>query len=67
MVEVQKVGDVVVHHLEGETPPVGTQISGTIEDERRSGLSRHHTATHLVGAAARKILGPHVWQAGASK
>ena len=67
VVEVQKVGDVVVHRLEGETPPVGTQISGTVDDERRSGLSRHHTATHLVGAAARKILGPHVWQAGASK
>jgi len=67
VIEVQKVGDVVVHRLEGETPPVGTQISGTVDDERRSGLSRHHTATHLVGAAARKILGPHVWQAGASK
>ncbi|MEC8997458.1 MAG: alanine--tRNA ligase [Candidatus Thermoplasmatota archaeon] len=67
VVEVQKVGDVVVHHLEGETPPVGTQISGTVNAERRLGLSRHHTATHLVGATARKILGPHVWQAGASK
>ncbi|OIR21604.1 MAG: alanine--tRNA ligase [Marine Group III euryarchaeote CG-Epi2] len=67
MVHAQKIGDVVVHNIEGPLPPVGTLISGIIDDSHRSGLSRHHTATHLIGAAARKILGTHVWQAGASK
>ena len=67
VIDVQKVGDVVVHHLEGKTPPIGTIVSGIIDDNRRTGLSCHHTATHLVGAAARQILGSHVWQAGASK
>jgi len=67
MVNAQKIGDVVVHNLEGPLPPVGTIISGVVDDSHRSGLSRHHTATHLIGAAARKILGTHVWQAGASK
>ena len=67
MVHAQKIGDVVVHNIEGPLPPVGTLISGVIDDSHRSGLSRHHTATHLIGAAARKILGTHVWQAGASK
>ena len=67
MVAAQKLGDVVVHNLEGALPPVGTIISGTVDDSHRSGLSRHHTATHLIGAAARKILGTHIWQAGASK
>ena len=67
MIDAQKIGDVVVHNLEGPLPPVGTIVSGVVDDSHRSGLSRHHTATHLIGAAARKILGTHVWQAGASK
>ena len=67
VIDVQKIGDVVLHQIEGEVPPLGTQITGLVDDDRRSSLSRHHTATHLIGAAAREILGSHVWQAGASK
>ncbi|MEC8077287.1 MAG: alanine--tRNA ligase [Candidatus Thermoplasmatota archaeon] len=65
--DVQKVGNVVIHTIEGSIPPVGVEVTGIIDDDRRSSLSRHHTATHLIGAAAREILGPHIWQAGASK
>ena len=67
VVDVKKIGDVVVHHVKGTIPAVGTIISGELDDFHRNNLSRHHTATHLIGAAARKILGSHVWQAGASK
>ena len=67
VVDVKKVGDVILHHLDDKAPSKGTEIEGIIDDVHRSSLSRHHTATHLIGAAAREILGSHIWQAGASK
>lgn len=46
---------------------IGKNVHGAINWTRRITLARHHTATHLVVAAARKVLGNHIWQAGAQK
>ncbi len=68
VVHVDKVGNVVVHKVEGEMQAVeGKQITSTIDENRRRRLQRHHTATHIVNGAARKILGNHIWQTGAHK
>ena len=66
---VEKRGDIIVHHLEDEDTvlPVGEVVRGLIDRVRRDALTRHHTATHLVLAAARQVLGDHVWQSGAQK
>ncbi len=65
---VEKRGDVIVHHLEGDAVlPVGEMVKGLIDRERRDAHTRHHTATHIVLAAARQVLGDHVWQSGAQK
>ncbi len=65
--DVQKYDGVIVHFIEGEGPPDGSEVHGKIDWKRRYSLMRHHTATHLVVAAARELFGDHVWQWGAQK
>ena len=62
----EKINNVVLHHVDGDIDDgvVGKKANGTIDWTRRMTLARHHTGTHLVIAAARKVLGQHIWQAG---
>ena len=73
-----KINNIVLHQIQvpedeiKETEnklqkQIGQEITEEIDWDRRITLARHHSATHLVVAAARKILGNHIWQAGAQK
>ncbi|WP_336024202.1 alanine--tRNA ligase [Halobellus salinisoli] len=62
-----QVRDGVVLHRTDDTPGKGEFVRGQLDVERRRRLMRHHTATHIIGYAARQILGEHVRQAGAQK
>ncbi|ESP88642.1 alanine--tRNA ligase [Candidatus Halobonum tyrrellensis] len=64
--DVQSHDGVVVHRTDAD-PGKGEFVRGQVDAERRWRLMRHHTATHIVGAAAREVLGEHVRQAGAQK
>ncbi len=65
--EVFKQGAIIIHKVPKHEFREGDKIKGHIDWERRKQLAQHHTATHIVNGAARKVLGKHVWQAGAAK
>ena len=72
VVNCEKVGKCVLHILNEPLPKatdayIGKDVIGVVDIERRNILRNHHTATHIVFAACRKVLGPHVWQNGAKK
>ncbi|MEM2105826.1 MAG: alanine--tRNA ligase [Candidatus Bathyarchaeia archaeon] len=68
VVDVQKVGKVIVHKIAGAVvPKEGTVVKGVIDWEKRYALMKAHTATHLINGAARRVLGQHVWQFGTQK
>lgn len=67
VVSVFKVGNVIIHQLDDKPPVTEGVVEGVIDWHRRYILMRHHTATHIVLGAARRVLGDHVWQAGAEK
>ncbi len=69
VVAVRDVDGVILHEIEGDTGKIsrGMHVRGSIDYRRRMAHTRHHSATHIVIWAARKVLGGHIWQAGAQK
>lgn len=71
VVDVQIVKGVVLHRIDAMENELhlrkGDIVTGRVNKDRRMAHACHHTATHIVNDAARKVLGDHIWQAGAQK
>ncbi len=65
--DTQKIaGQYFAHHgqLVSGRLQIGDRVSATVDESRRANIVRHHSATHLLHAALRAILGTHVQQKG---
>ncbi|MCJ2514092.1 MAG: alanine--tRNA ligase-related protein, partial [Candidatus Thermoplasmatota archaeon] len=61
--KVVKEGNSIIHIVDGILN-VGDKIRGKIDWDQRYTFMKHHTGTHVVNGALRKLLGDHIWQAG---
>jgi alanyl-tRNA synthetase len=66
VVDTQKLGKAHAHigKLESGTLQLGESVATKVDDARRDATRANHSATHLLHAALRQVLGMHVTQKG---
>ncbi|KPW67118.1 Alanine--tRNA ligase [Pseudomonas cannabina] len=64
--DTTKTGGAFLHHgvVAAGSLSVGAQVETQVSDEVRNATSLNHSATHLLHAALRQVLGDHVQQKG---
>ncbi|MBM3462140.1 MAG: alanine--tRNA ligase [Armatimonadetes bacterium] len=58
--------DTIVHRVEIRRGSLkkGAELEAIVDAKRRGDIMRHHTATHLLQAALRTVVGAHITQTG---
>ncbi|MFA5286960.1 MAG: alanine--tRNA ligase [Candidatus Omnitrophota bacterium] len=66
VLDTKKTGNIFLHigKINSGVLKIGDKVTAKINIERRLRIARNHTATHILQAALRKVLGSHVQQQG---
>lgn len=62
--DTKKENDLIIHFTQKLPAIIDEEIFAKVDAEKRKQIAVHHTATHLLHAALRKVLGTHVAQKG---
>ena len=62
--DTKKEGDLIIQFTDKLPTNITAVVSAKVNSSRRSSIAIHHSATHLLHAALRKVLGTHVAQKG---
>ena len=64
VVDTKKENDLIIHYTDSIPSDLSGEVIAKVDPEKRKKTELHHSATHLVHAALRNILGTHVVQKG---
>ncbi len=64
IIDTKKENDLIIHFTEAIPKDLTGKITAKVNKDRRQKIATHHSATHLMHAALRQVLGKHVAQKG---